>query len=84
MFRPSRSSGLSPFRRRLAVALLASLAGAFAARLLGPLVPGPDESAALGGFLFTVAIQAAVAALVWPFADRAVPPPADDGADSDA
>ena len=72
--RASRRRGLSPFRRRVFVALLAVLPGALLARAAVALVPGPAEASALGDVLFGVAVEAVVAALLWPFADGLVPP----------
>ena len=79
--RVSRRRGLSPFRRRVLVALLAVLPGALLARVAVALVPGPAEAAALGDVLFGVAVQAVVAALLWPFADGIVPDAAPDDED---
>ena len=73
--RPTRSRGLSPFRRRVLVALVAAIAGVLVARLAGMLVPDAEETAALGSFLFEIGVQAVVTALVWPYADELIPPP---------
>ena len=75
MLSPRSSDGrLPPFRRRFVPALLAAVAGVLASRLAVSLVPGPEGAAALGDFLFGVAVQALVSALVWPFAERLLPP----------
>lgn len=75
--RASRSRGLSPFRRRVLVALVAAVAGVLVARLAGTLVPDVSASAELGAFLFEVGVQAVVTALTWPYADELIPPPDD-------
>jgi len=71
--RASRSSGLTPFRRTVVVALVASVVGVLVARVAGAFVPDAAETAALGAVLFEIGVQAVVTALVWPFADRLVP-----------
>lgn len=80
--RASRSGGLSPFRRRIVVALLAALVGVAAARIAGAFVPDAAETASLGALLFEIGVQAVVTALVWPFADGLIPPPAPAEEDS--
>ena len=68
------SSGMGAFQRGVLVALLAAIPAVLVARAVGDLVPDAAATASLGAFLFEVGVQAVVAALVWPFADRIVPP----------
>lgn len=83
MFSPRSSQGLGPFQRRALVALLAAIPAVLVARAVGAYVPDDAATASLGAFLFEVGVQAVVAALVWPAADRLVPPGRDETAGRD-
>lgn len=80
MFSPRSRRGLSPFKRRVAAAMIAAFPAVAAAHLALRLVPRPDNGAALGDLLFGVAVQAVVLALLFPLAERLLPetPPPDD------
>ncbi len=82
MFSPSSARGLGTFQRGVLVALLAAIPAVLVARAAGDMVPDAEATASLGAFLFEIGVQAVVAALAWPFADRIVPPASvsrDDG-----
>lgn len=73
MFSPRSTRGLGAFQRGVLVALLAAIPAVLIARAAGDAVPDAQATASLGAFLFEIGVQAAVAALAWPFADRMVP-----------
>lgn len=73
MLSPRSSRGLSPFKRRVAAAMIAAFPAVAAAHVALALVPSPDNGAALGDLLFGVAVQAVVLALLFPLAERLLP-----------
>lgn len=75
MLSPRSSRGLSPFKRRVAAALVAGFPAVGAAHAALSLVPSPENGAALGDLLFGVAVQAVVFAVLFPLAERLLPEP---------